>query len=58
MKKEIAFFKDKRFRVNSAKAIIDAFRAMGLSDEEIIAEMKKIKEKRQLENKHKQEVVR
>lgn len=41
MKSEVAFFKDKR--ALEAKAIIDAYKLCGFTDEEIIAEMKRIK---------------
>ena len=40
MKSETAFFKDKR--AASAKEIIAAYRFFGFTDEEIVAEMKKL----------------
>lgn len=45
MKKEIALFKDKRGR--SAQALVDAMRSVGMSDEQIKAEMLKLKSARQ-----------
>jgi len=40
MKKEIAFFKDKRWK--NTQSIIATYRFFGFTDEEIITEMKKM----------------
>lgn len=47
MKREIAFFKDKRGSL-SAKNIIALYRSLGYTDEQIKEEMLKIKSERQL----------
>ena len=44
MKKEIAFFRDKR--ASSVDAFINTLRALGMSDDEIIAELRAYKQRR------------
>jgi hypothetical protein len=46
MKSEVAFFKDKRAKLNDAEALVKLFRFLGYTDEQIIKEFEKIKANR------------
>lgn len=49
MKKEVAFFKDKRGKV-TAMNLIKFYRSLGYTDKQILEEMKRIKLSRETQN--------
>lgn len=51
MKREVAFFKDKRARLTNGAALIAAMRAVGMTDDEIKAALLKTQSEQQAQHK-------